>query len=334
MRPRPTRAPLASFAFAVRPRAGRGLRAPQSLRRGARARRVRSPRPLKPRRSRCTVAPLGGGRVDAAGPRWRSPGIPLKERVMTTAADLIALEERYGAHNYHPLDVVITRAEGCWVWDVEGKRYLDFLAAYSAVNQGHCHPRIVKAAGRAGRRRVTLTSRAFRNDQLGPFCAGDLRADRLRARAADEHRRRGGRDRDQGGPQVGLHGQGRPRGPGRDPRLRRQLPRPHHDHRRLLHRRPVLPGRLRPLHARLQDPALRRRRGGRGGDEPERRGDPGRADPGRGRHLVPPDGLPRAAARARRPPPVPADVPTRSSPASAAPASCSPASTRASAPTW
>jgi ornithine--oxo-acid transaminase len=84
------------------------------------------------------------------------------------AADYIALEERYGAHNYHPLDVVISRGEGVWVWDVEGRKYLDFLAAYSAVNQGHCHPEILNAAiGQA--RQVTLTSRAFRNDQLGPF---------------------------------------------------------------------------------------------------------------------------------------------------------------------
>ena len=86
----------------------------------------------------------------------------------TATADLIALEERYGAHNYHPLDVVVSRAEGVWVWDVEGNRYLDFLAAYSAVNQGHCHPEIVKAMV-AQAHRVTLTSRAFRSDQLGPF---------------------------------------------------------------------------------------------------------------------------------------------------------------------
>jgi ornithine--oxo-acid transaminase len=84
-----------------------------------------------------------------------------------TVTDLVALEERYGAHNYHPLDVVIERAEGAWVYDVEGRRYLDCLAAYSAVNQGHCHPRILRAlVEQAGR--VTLTSRAFRNDKL-PF---------------------------------------------------------------------------------------------------------------------------------------------------------------------
>lgn len=86
-----------------------------------------------------------------------------------TPKELIDLEERYGAHNYHPLDVVITRAAGVWVWDVEGKSYLDFLAAYSAVNQGHCHPKIV-AALKEQAERVTLTSRAFRNDQLGPLC--------------------------------------------------------------------------------------------------------------------------------------------------------------------
>jgi len=88
---------------------------------------------------------------------------------LTGSARFIELEERYGAHNYHPLDVVIARAEGAWVWDVEGKRYMDFLAAYSAVNQGHCHPRLVKVMQEQVHK-VTLTSRAFRNDQLGPFC--------------------------------------------------------------------------------------------------------------------------------------------------------------------
>src|SRR5688500_15416484 len=84
------------------------------------------------------------------------------------SADYVALEERYGAHNYHPLDVVVARAEGVWVWDTEGRRYMDFLAAYSAVNQGHCHPRILAALQQQAAR-VTLTSRAFRNDQLGPL---------------------------------------------------------------------------------------------------------------------------------------------------------------------
>jgi len=81
----------------------------------------------------------------------------------------VALENEAGAHNYHPLDVVVERAEGIWVWDVEGKKYLDCLAAYSAVNQGHCHPKIVDTLIDQSRR-LALTSRAFRNDQLGPFC--------------------------------------------------------------------------------------------------------------------------------------------------------------------
>jgi ornithine--oxo-acid transaminase len=85
------------------------------------------------------------------------------------SADFIAQEERYGAHNYHPLPVVLTRGEGVWVEDVDGKRYMDMLSAYSAVNQGHGHPRILAAAKRQ-LERLTLTSRAFHNDQLGPFC--------------------------------------------------------------------------------------------------------------------------------------------------------------------
>ena len=90
------------------------------------------------------------------------------ESLKAKAAEFIELESKYGANNYHPLDVVVQRAEGVWVWDVEGKKYLDFLAAYSAVNQGHCHPKIRQAmVEQAGK--VTLTSRAFRSDQLGLF---------------------------------------------------------------------------------------------------------------------------------------------------------------------
>lgn len=84
------------------------------------------------------------------------------------AQALIELEEQYGAHNYHPLDVVIERAEGVWVYDVEGREYLDCLSAYSAVNQGHVHPRILNALLEQAKK-VTLTSRAFRNDQLPLF---------------------------------------------------------------------------------------------------------------------------------------------------------------------
>jgi len=82
------------------------------------------------------------------------------------------VEDLYGAHNYHPLDVVISKAKGIWAWDVEGKKYLDFLSAYSAVNQGHCHPRIVKALTEQAKK-LTLTSRAFRNDQW-PMLAKEL----------------------------------------------------------------------------------------------------------------------------------------------------------------
>jgi ornithine--oxo-acid transaminase len=95
-------------------------------------------------------------------------GTQLLERTSQTRTDFLALEAEFGARNYKPLDVVITRGEGVWVWDVEGRRYLDCLSAYSAVNQGHCHPRIL-AAMIDQARRLTLTSRAFRNDQLGLF---------------------------------------------------------------------------------------------------------------------------------------------------------------------
>lgn len=84
------------------------------------------------------------------------------------SAEAIALEDQYGAHNYHPLPVVLNRGEGVHVWDVDGKRYYDFLSAYSAVNQGHCHPKIVGALVHQAQT-LTLTSRAFYNDQLGVY---------------------------------------------------------------------------------------------------------------------------------------------------------------------
>ncbi|MBV8372913.1 MAG: ornithine--oxo-acid transaminase, partial [Candidatus Eremiobacteraeota bacterium] len=85
-----------------------------------------------------------------------------------TARELIETEEQYGAHNYHPLDLVVARAQGVWLWDTDGNRFLDCISAYSAVNQGHCHPRIAAAlVDQAGR--VTLTSRAMRNDRMPGF---------------------------------------------------------------------------------------------------------------------------------------------------------------------
>ena len=85
---------------------------------------------------------------------------------IATSQQAIALEQRYGAHNYHPLPVVLKEGRGVYLWDVENKQYFDFLSAYSAVNQGHCHPRIVNALQRQAET-LTLTSRAFHNDVLG-----------------------------------------------------------------------------------------------------------------------------------------------------------------------
>ncbi len=90
----------------------------------------------------------------------------MKEKITSQMA--IELEDKYGAHNYHPLPVVLSRGEGPFVWDVEGKKFFDFLSAYSAVNQGHCHPRIINALSEQART-LTLTSRAFFNDALGPY---------------------------------------------------------------------------------------------------------------------------------------------------------------------
>ncbi len=108
--------------------------------------------------------PTGGAR-DADVPATRRDDAP---DGMLRTADYLALEERWGARNYAPLDLVVERAEGAWVTDVEGRRYLDCLSAYSAVNHGHCHPRLVRAlVEQAGK--VTLTSRAFRNTELPRF---------------------------------------------------------------------------------------------------------------------------------------------------------------------
>ena len=89
-------------------------------------------------------------------------------KISQKAAAYIGQEEKYGAHNYHPLEVVLSRGEGAFVWDVDGKKYFDFLSAYSAVNQGHCHPKIVGAL-KDQADKICLTSRAFFNDCLGPY---------------------------------------------------------------------------------------------------------------------------------------------------------------------
>jgi ornithine--oxo-acid transaminase len=87
---------------------------------------------------------------------------------ITKTAELISMEDKFGAHNYHPLPVVLEKGEGVFLWDVEGERYFDFLSAYSAVNQGHCHPKIINALTEQAKT-LTLTSRAFYNDALGPY---------------------------------------------------------------------------------------------------------------------------------------------------------------------
>jgi ornithine--oxo-acid transaminase len=89
-------------------------------------------------------------------------------QTITSSQEAIDLEYKYGAHNYHPLPVVLSKGEGVYVWDVEGKKYFDFLSAYSAVNQGHCHPKILSALTEQAQK-LTLTSRAFHNDVLGRY---------------------------------------------------------------------------------------------------------------------------------------------------------------------
>ncbi len=88
--------------------------------------------------------------------------------IVESSKEAIALEQKHGAHNYHPLPAVLSKGEGVFMWDVEGKKYYDFLSAYSAVNQGHCHPRIINAMTEQAQK-LTLTSRAFHNDMLGPY---------------------------------------------------------------------------------------------------------------------------------------------------------------------
>ena len=98
-----------------------------------------------------------------------STSAPVSAPTSNSASELLAMEEQYGAHNYHPLPIVVERAQGVWVYDTAGKRYLDCLSAYSALNQGHAHPTILAAFVEQAQR-VTLTSRAFHNDQLPLFC--------------------------------------------------------------------------------------------------------------------------------------------------------------------
>ncbi len=165
-------------------------------------------------------------------------------------ADLIALADRHTAHNYHPLPVVVSEAEGAWVTDVEGKRYLDMLSAYSALNFGHRHPDLIRAA-KAQLDRLTLTSRAFHHDRLGPFCqelaelcAMDMVLPMNSGAEAVETALKTAR-------RWGYDVKGRARGAREDHRVRRELPRQDdHDRRVLL--RSVGDDRLRSVHARVR----------------------------------------------------------------------------------
>ena len=152
--------------------------------------------------------------------------------------DYIELDERYSAHNYHPLDVVISSADGVWVYDVDGKKYLDCLSAHSAVNQGHCHPRIVRAMAEQ-MRKVTLTSRAFRNDQMGPFlkqlCELTGYDKALPMNTGAEAVETAIKMARKWGYQV----KGRGRQFGRNHCLQRKLPRTYDDDSRLLQRTPI-----------------------------------------------------------------------------------------------
>ena len=184
----------------------------------------------------------------------------------------------HAAHNYSPLPVVAASAEGAWITDVDGRRYLDCLAAYSAVNFGHRNPEIT-ATAHAQLDTVTLVSRAFHSDKLGPFCAALARSVRQRHGAADELGRRSRGERPQGRPQVGRRRQGRPRGPGEHHRGRQQLPRPHDQHRQLLvgSRRRGTDSDRSP---RVPLGAVRRRRGAGPRDRRRHRRGAARADPG------------------------------------------------------
>ena len=198
------------------------------------------------------------------------------------ADELIEIEDRWGARNYLPWTWSSSgpRASGSTAW--MGERYLDCLSAYSALNQGHCHPRIIQALQEQAAR-ITLTSRAFRNDQLPAVHRGTGPAVRHADGAADEHRRRSGGDGHQSGSPLGIRPQGHSTGSGRDHRLREQLSRADHHHHRLF-LRAALPGRVRPLHSRIRDRAVRRCGGAGARDHAEHLRFPVRADSVRGRH--------------------------------------------------
>ena len=197
-------------------------------------------------------------------------------------SDKIALERRYGATNYAPLPVVLARGEGVWLWDDQGRRYLDMLSAYSAVSFGYGHPRLLAAlksrprASRSPRARSTATACRPSSRRLCEITGMDRALPMSTGAEGVETAIKCARKWAYVVKKV-------PDGRARDHRLRRQLPRPHHDDRRVLLRGPV-PRALRPLRRRLRRRALRRRGRARGRDHAGDRRVPRGTDPGRGGH--------------------------------------------------
>ncbi len=245
--------------------------------------------------------------------------------------DYIALESRYGATNYKPLDVVLTRGQGIWVWDVDGNRYMDCLSAYSAVNQGHCHPKIA-AVMKEQADKLTLTSRAFRNDQLGLFYQELCELTHSHMALPMNSGAEAVESCIKAVRKWGYKVKGMPDGQAEIIVCANNF------HGRTI----TIVGfsteeqyrdGYAPVHARLQDHPLRRCAGAGGGHHPQHGRLPGRADPGRGRHHRAARRLSRARCAASAPTTASPSSPTRSRPAWAAPASCWPRSTTASRPT-
>ena len=204
---------------------------------------------------------------------------PLMPDAEPTASDEhIELVEHYSAHNYHPLPIVVAEAEGAWVTDVDGKRYLDMLVGLLGPELRPPPPRPHRHGARPARPGDPDEPGVPQRPD-GPVLPGPRRALRHGDGAADELGRRGRRDRGEDRAALGLRREGRARGPREDRHLRRQLPRAH-DHDRELLDRPERQGRVRTVHPRVRDRALRRRRGARDrARRPRRRGVPRRADP-------------------------------------------------------
>ena len=251
-----------------------------------------------------------------------------------TSAGLIELVDRYSAHNYHPLPVVVADAEGAWVTDVEGRRYLDMLSAYSALNFGHRHPALIGAAVEQ-LERVTLTSRAFHNDRLGPFCQDlaelcgmDMVLPMNTGAEAVETALKTAR-------RWGYDVKGVPQDRAEDRRLRGELPRPHHHHRRASAptptRKRAASGRSRPASSRC--PTATRDALDAALADPDVVGFLVEPIQGEAGVVVPPEGYLRAGPRALHASTASSWSPTRSSPAWAAPARPSRASTKACGPT-